>query len=399
MSKKILLVAEDADVKVSAARAVAGLNEVGQEGESVELICAEDGRAALCLLNEKLPDLLIAEISLPGKTGYELCRSARDEPEFASLRVLLIDSRSDSFHENLAYGVGADAYLSKPLQPAELIEVVHKLLAGEAEFDVADRRQQAQPADGYAVAQPHALYDADALPALRQPPQGQTELPVTSEATRPRGGRHRHLLLGATLVGAILLMVAGLTTFLRTHTPIPAPTRSQAPVTGSASVGGFEAAALEPPKTASNREDNAVRADDGSSPPQMEAPAADNPPNAKRERDDVRAAQTLLPGKETAATANPAIHGARRMDNPGASAVDEQTSPENKPVAYHPPSAARRVKPDTSYTAGDHLRKGGQELKKAGKHIGGGAKHIGMSSVKATTWAGRKVGRAFKKIF
>src|SRR5437868_1114655 len=98
----------------------------------IHTVSAADGYAALCLLNETTPDVLIAEIGLPDKDGYALCRYIRQEPEFQSLPVILLDSRFDAFNQNLAYSVGADVYLSQPFQPDELIDIIYKLLESRA---------------------------------------------------------------------------------------------------------------------------------------------------------------------------------------------------------------------------------------------------------------------------
>ena len=88
--------------------------------EQIETVCAADGRGALCLLNEIGPDLLIAECAVQGKNGYELCQYVREEPELQSLPVILLDAHFDAFNQNMAYGVGADMYLSKPIRAGRI---------------------------------------------------------------------------------------------------------------------------------------------------------------------------------------------------------------------------------------------------------------------------------------
>src|ERR1044072_349519 len=120
MSTRILLADSDSILQQTLASRMTA--------EQIQTVCAGDGNAALCLLNETIPDLLIAGIALPDKNGYSLCRYAREEPEFQSMPVVLLDSHFDASNQSRAYKSGANMYMSKPLEPSELIRVVRSLL-------------------------------------------------------------------------------------------------------------------------------------------------------------------------------------------------------------------------------------------------------------------------------
>src|SRR5205085_10467301 len=138
-------------------------------------VSANDGYEALCLLNETTPDVLIAEIALSGKDGYALCLYIRQEPEFQSLPVILLDDRFDSSNRSLAFTVGADVYLSQPFQPDELIDIVYKLLESK---EADDEKSSSVPAsathwqpvklDANDSAEPHTWQEA-ARPQSSQP--------------------------------------------------------------------------------------------------------------------------------------------------------------------------------------------------------------------------------------
>src|SRR5436853_152649 len=126
MPSKVLLAGSDRMLQQ-----MANTFDAGQ----IHTVSANDGYEALCLLNETTPDVLIAEIALSGKDGYALCLYIRQEPEFQSLPVILLDDRFDSSNRSLAFTVGADVYLNQPFQPDELIDIVYKLLESKAADD------------------------------------------------------------------------------------------------------------------------------------------------------------------------------------------------------------------------------------------------------------------------
>jgi CheY-like chemotaxis protein len=95
-----------------------------------EVLLAPHGRAALKLLREKRPNLLISDYMMPLMTGEELAEAVRKQPELQGLPILLVSgaqayigrSRPDLF----------DAVLDKPYSPAQLLEMVEGLLNGAA---------------------------------------------------------------------------------------------------------------------------------------------------------------------------------------------------------------------------------------------------------------------------
>ncbi len=98
--------------------------------EDVELVTAPNGDDALRKAKELKPDLVLADIGMPGLDGYELCAAIRSEPELASIPVLLLTGTFETYDEQRAAEVGASAYIAKPFEAQALIDQVYALLDG-----------------------------------------------------------------------------------------------------------------------------------------------------------------------------------------------------------------------------------------------------------------------------
>lgn len=92
------------------------------------VILAQDGQEALILARQYHPHLLISDIRMPKKDGYQLVKELRQYPSFRLLPVVFLTHKHSLDDKIHGYQVGCDAYLSKPFQPNELIAIVHHLL-------------------------------------------------------------------------------------------------------------------------------------------------------------------------------------------------------------------------------------------------------------------------------
>jgi DNA-binding NarL/FixJ family response regulator len=91
-------------------------------------IAAEDGEKALNLLETYRPHLLVSDIKMPGKDGYELVRQVRQRPQFRLLPVIFLTERASIQERILGYQSGCDLYLPKPFEMEELGAVIRNLL-------------------------------------------------------------------------------------------------------------------------------------------------------------------------------------------------------------------------------------------------------------------------------
>ena len=92
------------------------------------VIAAEDGQQALSMLEKYHPHLLISDIRMPKKNGYELVKSIRKLPEYRLLPVILLTECNDTVDRILGYRMGCDMYLPKPFEIQELSAIIRNLL-------------------------------------------------------------------------------------------------------------------------------------------------------------------------------------------------------------------------------------------------------------------------------
>ncbi len=97
--------------------------------EDYELLTVSDGDKAYDLVLTLKPDLVIADIVMPGKDGFELCRAIKSHPDLGTTSVLLLPGAFETFDEARAVDVCADGWLTKPFESQSLIDKVTALLA------------------------------------------------------------------------------------------------------------------------------------------------------------------------------------------------------------------------------------------------------------------------------
>jgi len=98
------------------------------EAVDVDVDEAEDAFAARTFVNGSRPDAIVLDLSMPGVTGFELCRELKADAETSAIPVVLLTGDMASEHD--AKEVGADAFMRKPFSPLELLAVVERLAGG-----------------------------------------------------------------------------------------------------------------------------------------------------------------------------------------------------------------------------------------------------------------------------
>jgi len=94
----------------------------------LEVAIANDGLEALERIERHPPDVIVLDIVMPRMNGYELCRRLKANPMTQHLPVVMCSSKGEEFDRYWGMKQGADAYIAKPFQPAELVGTVQQLL-------------------------------------------------------------------------------------------------------------------------------------------------------------------------------------------------------------------------------------------------------------------------------
>lgn len=94
---------------------------------------ASDGAEALAAVAEDRPDLILLDIVLPVRDGYDVCETLRADPANDRTRIVMLTARTGEAARRKAMALGADAYLTKPFARDELLALAATLLGVEAE--------------------------------------------------------------------------------------------------------------------------------------------------------------------------------------------------------------------------------------------------------------------------
>ena len=112
--RKILLVEDDGDISM--------VEEAYLQAAGFETEIVADGDKVSDLLEQENFDLILLDVMLPGKDGYEICREIRDRVD---IPILMVTARTESVDKIRGFGLGADDYIAKPFDPAELVARVN----------------------------------------------------------------------------------------------------------------------------------------------------------------------------------------------------------------------------------------------------------------------------------
>lgn len=103
------------------------LSELLQKG-GLTVVEAVNGLEAKAKIQAKLPDLVITDLIMPEMNGYELCRWMKNDPSAQNIPILVCSTKDQEFDRYWGMKQGADAYITKPFQPGEMLQTVKQLL-------------------------------------------------------------------------------------------------------------------------------------------------------------------------------------------------------------------------------------------------------------------------------
>lgn len=119
-TKKILIADDEENIVISL--------EFLMKREGFEVLVAGDGEEALSRIRADAPDLVLLDVMMPKKTGFEVCQEVRADPALAKTRILMLTAKGRDAEVAKGMGMGADAYMTKPFSTKDLVEQVHALL-------------------------------------------------------------------------------------------------------------------------------------------------------------------------------------------------------------------------------------------------------------------------------
>lgn len=101
------------------------------EHEGHRVVVTHDGDEALARVRETHADAIVLDILLPRRNGYQVCRALKADADLQHVAVLVLSAKAQPSDRFWAKRVGADAFVAKPFDPADLVREIHALLQGK----------------------------------------------------------------------------------------------------------------------------------------------------------------------------------------------------------------------------------------------------------------------------
>ncbi|MFI4940810.1 MAG: response regulator transcription factor [Burkholderiales bacterium] len=120
MPEKILIADDEPNIVVSL--------DYLMKREGYDVAVAEDGEAVLAAMAGNTPDLILLDVMLPKKDGFELCQQIRANAAWNAVKIVMLTAKGRDTEMSKGLAMGADLYLTKPFSTKELVAQVKQLL-------------------------------------------------------------------------------------------------------------------------------------------------------------------------------------------------------------------------------------------------------------------------------
>lgn len=120
MTTKILIADDEPNILISL--------EFLMKREGYEVFVARDGQEALDTLRREHPRLVLLDVMMPRKTGFEVCQEVRNDDAIRTTLILMLTAKGRETDVVKGLALGADAYMTKPFSTRELVQKVRSML-------------------------------------------------------------------------------------------------------------------------------------------------------------------------------------------------------------------------------------------------------------------------------
>ena len=123
MTRTVLLVDDEPNIILSLQFLI--------EQAGYEARVARDGEAALKAIEEHKPDLVLLDVMLPKRDGFDVCERIRANPAWKNIRIVMLTAKGRDSEREKGLALGADAYITKPFSTREAMEQIKRFLDDE----------------------------------------------------------------------------------------------------------------------------------------------------------------------------------------------------------------------------------------------------------------------------
>lgn len=121
MATRILIADDEQNIVISL--------EFLMKREGFEVSIAQDGAEAIEKIRSEMPDLVLLDVMMPKKSGFEVCQEIKSDPTLQAVRILMLTAKGRDTEVAKGLALGADGYMTKPFSTKELVERVRSMLA------------------------------------------------------------------------------------------------------------------------------------------------------------------------------------------------------------------------------------------------------------------------------
>jgi DNA-binding response OmpR family regulator len=123
MTKRVLIADDEPNIVMSL--------QFLMETAGYEVRVVADGDAALQSLRDFRPDLVLLDVMMPKRNGYEVCQAMRETPALRNIKVVMLTAKGRDVDAEKGLALGADAYVTKPFATKDLVARVRAMLGDE----------------------------------------------------------------------------------------------------------------------------------------------------------------------------------------------------------------------------------------------------------------------------
>lgn len=120
MTKKVLIADDEPNIVVSL--------EFLMEHNGYQVKVAHNGEDALKYVGEFFPDLILLDVMLPLRNGFEVCQKIRENPSWQNIKIIMLTAKGRDIEVTKGLALGADAYITKPFSTKDLLVKVRQIL-------------------------------------------------------------------------------------------------------------------------------------------------------------------------------------------------------------------------------------------------------------------------------
>ncbi|MFO1152190.1 MAG: response regulator [Rhodospirillales bacterium] len=122
MTKSILVVEDEPNIVLSL--------QFLMKKAGFEVRIARDGEEALAAVNDRAPDLILLDVMIPKRDGYDVCQTIRANPEWKNVFIIMLTAKGREVDREKGIALGANDYVTKPFSTRDLTEKVKQILDG-----------------------------------------------------------------------------------------------------------------------------------------------------------------------------------------------------------------------------------------------------------------------------